>query len=173
MSGRMRTWRRAPGSAKRPPNSRAGRPTPANSSSARRARCSSRRRSRQSSSRPAGGIYEIRTVHAEAGRGPEPDRPLVHGDRRARQAVAAGFRRAFRIGRPQHLVPHLGLQGRQPARRDPREGAQGRHLAAQGWAARHDAEAGKHAGRAGVVLAAALITDGTEMKRALRGAPFF
>src|SRR6267143_1206859 len=46
-------------------------------------------------------------------------------------------------------VPHLGVQGRRRALRDPRKGAQGRHLAAARRAARRHAGPREHAGGAG------------------------
>ena len=53
-------------------------------------------------------------------------------------------------------MPHLGVQGRGRALRGPRKGPQGRHLAAEGWAAGPNPRAGEHAGGSRRLLAAAL-----------------
>src|ERR1700730_2338423 len=108
-------------------------------------------------------------LYAEARQHPRPDRPLEHPDRRAGQTVAAGLCRALRTGRAQPLVPHLGLQGRRRALRDPREGPQGRHLAAAWRAARRDPGPGEHAGGAGRLLAAALTRGDFAIKKGARG----
>ena len=68
MSGRTRTWRSAPGSAKRPPNSRAGRPTRANSSSSQKSEVFIPAPfSPKLDPRQLGGIYEIRLYTLKPG----------------------------------------------------------------------------------------------------------
>src|SRR6202040_1149885 len=95
-------------------------------------------------------------LHAEAGRHSRYHRPLEHPDRRAHQTVAPGRRLVFRARRAQPLVPHLGLQGCCRAFRGPRTCPQRRRLAAAWRAAWRYLEAGEHAGRPGILLAAAL-----------------
>ena len=144
---------RARRSARR--RSRAGRPTSASSSRSMKSEIfipapfSPKLEPRQ-----LGGIYEIRTYTLAPGAIPgQIDRWCTAIAERV-EAVAVGLRRPFRARRAQPLAPHLGLQGRQPPRRDPRQGAEGRHLAAEGRAARPDPDPGEHAGRSGRVLAA-------------------
>ena len=60
--------------------------------------------------RKLGGLYEIRLYTLQPGG--IPGVTLEHSDRRSRQAVAVGLRRALGIRRAQPLVPHLGVQGR-------------------------------------------------------------
>src|SRR6266404_7430536 len=66
---------------------------------------------------------------------------------------------------------HLGLQGCGRPFPHPRGGPQQRHLAAQGWSAGNDDQAGKHAGRARNLLTTSLIECGARcrsMRRRLR-----
>src|SRR5580704_14161824 len=75
------------------------------------------------------------------------------------KTVAPGRRLVFRARRAQPLVPYLGLQGCRRALRGPRTCPQRRHLAAARRPAWCYPEAGEHAGRPGILLAAALALE--------------
>jgi hypothetical protein len=81
-----------------------------------------------------------------------------------------GRRRVFRDRQAQPLVSHLGLQGCRRALRGPRTCPQRRRLAAARWPARRYPEAGEHAGRPGILLAAALALEPAACGRTAAGA---
>ena len=121
--------------------------------------------------RQLGNLYEIRTYTLKPGGIPGIIDTLEYPNRRAHQTVAAGRRLVLRARRAQPLVPHLGLQGCCRAFRGPRTCPQRRRLAAAWRAAWRYPEAGEHAGRPGVLLAAALALEPGLVSRYVKRRP--